>query len=407
MLRSAGGNKNRGDPSGSDIAPAAWFAVQCRAPSVTLPIARGTGDSPPCNLAEKGAIMAQARPSDGIVELDELTLLVIVDNETDTLSSVDEGVPQVPEVLQRAARLPPARMHEGHECKQAFDDLCCACHGLSVLITGRHDGRERTMLFDVGPYADVWLDNARRLAIDLARIECVFLSHWHADHSGGFPNVVAAIAAARSGRGLPRPAVDLHPMRPDQRGILLPSGLMVMLAPEPTFDEIARAGGDIVKRDDPHPLCGGFFFGSGAIARVTEYETGLVGHHSFYGETGAADPLIMDERFVAARVKGRGVSVFSACSHAGVINACLSAKAHFSQAPIDLVLGGYHLAGKAMERRIEATVRDLASRIAPRLVAPGHCTGWRAKAKLAGAFAPGRYAPSVVGTMYRLGATPA
>jgi 7,8-dihydropterin-6-yl-methyl-4-(beta-D-ribofuranosyl)aminobenzene 5'-phosphate synthase len=59
-----------------------------------------------------------------------------------------------------------------------------------------------------------------------------------------------------------------------------------------------------------------------------------------------------------------------------------------------------------MEPRIEPTVRDLDARIAPRLVAPGHCTGWRAKAKLAGTFAPGRYAPSVVGTMYRLSAPP-
>lgn len=350
--------------------------------------------------------MAQGSLPDGMTELDELTILVVVDNETDTLSSVDEGVPQVAEVIHRAARLPPMRMHEGHECKQAFDDLCCACHGLSVLITGRRDGRERTMLFDVGPYAEVWLDNARRLGIDIARIEHVFLSHWHADHSGGFPKVIAAIAAARSERGLPRPLVDLHPKRPDQRGILLPSGIVVMLAPEPTFDELARSGGDVVKRDDPHPLCGGFFFGSGAIARATEYETGLVGHHSFFGETGAPDPLIMDERFVAARVRGRGVTVFSACSHAGIINACLSAKEHFPEAPVDLVLGGYHLAGKAMEQRITPTVRDLKTRIEPRLVAPGHCTGWRAKAKLAEAFAPGRYAPSVVGTMYRLSVAP-
>ena len=52
---------------------------------------------------------------------------------------------------------------------------------------------------------------------------------------------------------------------------------------------------------------------------------------------------------------------------------------------------------------IEPTVRDLKTRIDPRLVAPGHCTGWRAKASLANTFAPGRYAPSVVGTMYRLG----
>lgn len=32
------------------------------------------------------------------------------------------------------------------------------------------------------------------------------------------------------------------------------------------------------------------------------------------------DPLIMDERYVAVRVKGRGPVVLSACSHAGIIN---------------------------------------------------------------------------------------
>ena len=58
--------------------------------------------------------------------------------------------------------------------------------------------------------------------------------------------------------------------------------------------------------------------------------------------------------------------------------------------------------GKAMEPRIEATVRDLQTRIGPRVVAPGHCTGWRAKAALVQAFAPGRYGPSSVGSMYVL-----
>ena len=74
-------------------------------------------------------------------------------------------------------------------------------------------------------------------------------------------------------------------------------------------------------------------------------------------------------------VAGRGVTVLSACSHAGIVNACLEAKTHFPDVPIDLVLGGYHLAGKAMEPRIGPTVRDLEARIAPRLIAPGHCTG--------------------------------
>jgi len=71
---------------------------------------------------------------------------------------------------------------------------------------------------------------------------------------------------------------------------------------------------------------------------------------------------------------------------------------------VDLVLGGYHLAGGAMEERIPQTVADLADLIDPRIVAPGHCTGWRAKAALAQRFAPGRYGPSVVGSVYLLGA---
>jgi 7,8-dihydropterin-6-yl-methyl-4-(beta-D-ribofuranosyl)aminobenzene 5'-phosphate synthase len=339
---------------------------------------------------------------DGVQELDGLEILVVVDNETDTLSSIDPGVPQLPEVAQLVARTPPSREFEGHKCKEVFDQLCVACHGLSVLVTGRSGGRARSMLFDVGPYPDLWLDNARRLALDLSSIECLFLSHWHFDHSGGFPKVVAAITEARTAAGLAPPVVDLHPDRPDQRGILLPHGEMIMLPREPTFDEIAEAGGEVVRQSAPHALCGGFFFGSGAIDRVTDYETGLAGHHSFVGDDGQPDPLIMDERFVAASVRGRGVTVLSACSHAGIINACLGAKHHFPDTPVDVVLGGFHLAGKPMEPRIEQTVADLEKRIAPRVVAPGHCTGWRAKAKLAEAFSPGRYAPSVVGTLYRL-----
>ena len=41
-----------------------------------------------------------------VAALDELRLLVVVDNETDTLSSIADGVPQTPEVVQAFA---PAR----------------------------------------------------------------------------------------------------------------------------------------------------------------------------------------------------------------------------------------------------------------------------------------------------------
>ncbi|MBI4693369.1 MAG: MBL fold metallo-hydrolase [Gammaproteobacteria bacterium] len=338
-------------------------------------------------------------------ELDALEVLVVVDNETDTLSSVAEGIPQIPEAVHLAMRRPPVRVHEGHACHVLFDQLCCACHGLSVLLSARRGVETHRVLFDVGPYPHVWLENAGHLDIDLASIEALFLSHWHFDHSGGFPQVVAAIAAARRAAGHAAPlVVDLHPDRPDQRGLMAANGSLMLLPAEPDFADIAAAGGAIVKAADAHLLGGGFFYGSGAIPRVTAYETGLAGHHSFRDGVLEADPLIMDERFLAARVRGRGVSVFSACSHAGIVNACLGAQDAFPDTPIDLVLGGYHLAGRIMEMRIEDTVRDLGQRVRPRIVAPGHCTGWRAKAALAQAFAPAHYAPSVVGSLYRLAA---
>lgn len=248
----------------------------------------------------------------------------------------------------------------------------------------------------------MWLENAAKLGVDLAAIEAVFLSHWHADHSGGFPEVIAAIAEARAKAGRPAPQIDLHPNRPDQRGILLPNGALVLLPKEPTFEAMTAAGGEVVTHGEPHLLCDGFFFGSGEIARQTAYETGLAGHHTIRDGELTSDPLILDERFFAARVRGRGVTVLSACSHAGVVNACLGAISEWPEAGVDLVLGGYHLAGKPMEPRIPDTVRDLVERVRPRLVAPGHCSGWRAKAALADAFTPGRYAPSVVGSSFRL-----
>lgn len=336
--------------------------------------------------------------------LDELVLTVIIDNETDTLSSVDPGMPQFPEIVGHVIRGTPSRHLDGHDCIPAFAHTCVACHGFSVLATARAGEQRATVLFDVGPDGDLWLANADRLAFDLAAIDAVFLSHWHWDHSGGLPVVVEAIAGARRGAGRPAPVVDVHPDRPDQRGVRFPAGTVVLLPEEPTMKALAAAGGDVATNDRAH-LVAGLLLGSGAIERTTAYETGLPGHVSFRGDDAVDDPLITDERFLAAHVRGRGLTVLSACSHAGVVNACLSAQAAVPGVPVDVVLGGYHLAGGPMEARIADTVRDLDERIGAAVVAPGHCTGWRAKAALAQRFAPGRYAPSVVGSTYVLSAT--
>ncbi|MET0146022.1 MAG: MBL fold metallo-hydrolase [Ilumatobacteraceae bacterium] len=337
--------------------------------------------------------------------LDELTVTIVVDNATDTLSSISPGVPQLPELASLLMGIPPSSQHDGHDCVVAFDHLCVACHGFSALATARLGERTATVLFDVGPYGDVWLANAERLSVDLASIDVLFLSHWHWDHSGGLTAVVAAVAAARRSAGRPPLIVDVHPDRPDQRGILTPLGIIAMLPPDPTIEGIEAAGGHVAAHGDVHPVGGDLFLASGDIPRQTTYETGLAGHHTWRGDAVTLDPEIRDERFLAASVRGRGTTVFTACSHAGVVNVGLEARRLFPDQPIDLLLGGYHLAGTTVEDRIEATVRDLKDLIEPRIVAPGHCTGWRAAGELAKAFSPSGYAPSVVGTQYLLNAS--
>ena len=150
-------------------------------------------------------------------ELDALTITIVVDNATDTLSSIGPGVPQLPEMAYLLGAEPMGQ-HDGHNCVVTLDHLCVACHGFSALAEARAGDQVATVLFDVGPYGDVWLANAERLSVDLAAIDVLFLSHWHWDHSGGIPTVVEAIAAARSRAGRPPLVVDVHPDRPDQRG---------------------------------------------------------------------------------------------------------------------------------------------------------------------------------------------
>jgi 7,8-dihydropterin-6-yl-methyl-4-(beta-D-ribofuranosyl)aminobenzene 5'-phosphate synthase len=338
-----------------------------------------------------------------LFELDELTVTVVVDNATDTLSSISPGLPQLPELAYLLGSVAPMGEHDGHDCVVGFDQLCVACHGFSALATARRGDQTATVLFDVGPYAEVWLANAERLRIDLAAIDVLFLSHWHWDHSGGIPAVVERIAGARRDAGRPPLVVDVHPDRPDQRGILTPLGVFAMLPPEPTIAAIEAAGGRVVAHAEAQ-VVHDLFLGSGAIPRQTEYETGLAGHHSWRGGQAALDLQIHDERFLAAHVRGRGTTVLTACSHAGVVNVGLEARRLLPDQPIDLLLGGYHLAGTAVEDRIAPTVRDLADRVSPQVVAPAHCTGWRAAAALAAAFGPSNYAPSVVGTRYPLSA---
>jgi 7,8-dihydropterin-6-yl-methyl-4-(beta-D-ribofuranosyl)aminobenzene 5'-phosphate synthase len=106
----------------------------------------------------------------------------------------------------------------------------------------------------------------------------------------------------------------------------------------------------------------------------------------------------MDERFLAVAVKDKGIVVFTACSHAGVVNLLTHAHQCFPDRSLYAVMGGFHLSGET-ERCIPETVRDIAS-FGLSVIAPGHCTGWRALNRLVQTCGEDTVAPLAVGKIF-------
>jgi 7,8-dihydropterin-6-yl-methyl-4-(beta-D-ribofuranosyl)aminobenzene 5'-phosphate synthase len=46
---------------------------------------------------------------------------------------------------------------------------------------------------------------------------------------------------------------------------------------------------------------------------------------------------------MAAHVRGKGIAIFTGCSHAGLLNICVHAREVFLDVPLYAVVGGLHL----------------------------------------------------------------
>jgi 7,8-dihydropterin-6-yl-methyl-4-(beta-D-ribofuranosyl)aminobenzene 5'-phosphate synthase len=109
------------------------------------------------------------------------------------------------------------------------------------------------------------------------------------------------------------------------------------------------------------------------VDRVTEFEHGMPQAHQAWDGTGwRHDPAVIDNQALVINVRGRGLVIITGCGHAGVVN----------------IIG--------------PTVTAL-TELAPDLIVPSHCTGWRAQHTLAAAL-PGAWVQTSVGTTYTLSA---
>ncbi|MGW5416706.1 MBL fold metallo-hydrolase [Actinomadura geliboluensis] len=340
------------------------------------------------------ALASMPRPATGaavdpiaLEPVDEVEIVTLVDNVYDALLTDGERT-------RRAGAGKGAVTAPQFEEGRTFAGMV-AEHGFSALVTVRRGDRSTTLLFDTGLSPDAMVTNADRLGLDLGGIQAVVLSHGHFDHAGG----LAGLADRRGVRSLP---MVVHPLAWTRRRLAVPGREPEEL---PTLSPRALAGEgfEVIERREPSLLLDGSVLITGEVDRTTEFERGMPPpHQAWTGSGWVHDPLVADDQALVVHVRDRGLVVLTGCGHAGAVNIVRHARRLTGVDRLHALVGGLHLGGPAFEPVIPPTVAALTD-LAPSLLVPGHCTGWRAQHALAAAL-PDAWVQSSSGTTYRLSA---
>jgi len=315
--------------------------------------------------------------------LDSLAVEVITDNVSDTyVSKTSFAVSEFANVVLAGAR------------EISGETLLAANLGYGLRLRSRIGKSEHVVLFDTGTEGAIFIRNCRNLGLDLGEVEEIAITHGHWDHMGALPAALDAILEKRG-----EVTVHVNPGMFNERGVLLKSGTVFPAAKVPTPEEMRARGATVVNDGAERLLLDRHFYYSGEIPRVSAFEKGRTDHlcRRDNSEEWVPDPFLMDERMLVANVRGLGLIIFSACSHAGIVNVCTDARRLFPDIPIHAVMGGLHLGG-VMEKIIPDTVEALKPFDIGYIIT-GHCTGWRALHALADAFGD-RVSQSAIGTSY-------
>jgi 7,8-dihydropterin-6-yl-methyl-4-(beta-D-ribofuranosyl)aminobenzene 5'-phosphate synthase len=185
------------------------------------------------------------------------------------------------------------------------------------------EGLEKTILFDTGADGEILLSNMRKLGIDPADVDVVFLSHVHGDHT----------------RGLQRFLETNHDV-----DVWMPASF-----PESFVEGVRSSGARAHLVEGPVKVCEG------------AHSTGEM------GERLIEQALVLEAR--------RGLVVVSGCAHPDIAGIVARTR-RLHERRIGLVAGGFHLRSldDAEFGQVVRTLRDNGVE----QVAPSHCTGERA-----------------------------
>ena len=322
--------------------------------------------------------------------VDRIELTILMDNLTDPLLVDQGGVLRLnwPRALTGGLPRSPSRVSPEH----GVPDALIAEPGFSALVRLWKGERARTLLFDTGVTPTGMVENMRRLGLSPSEVEVIILSHGHWDHVTGIEGLVRALGRAE----LP---VMIHPEFWSRRRICFP-GLEPAELPSTSRPALEGMGFEIVEERHPSFVLDRSALITGEVDRTTEFETGFKGHESLRDGEWRPDPLILDDQALVARVRNKGLVVLSGCGHAGIVNTVRYAQKLTGERSIAAIIGGFHLSGPMFEPIIEPTIEAL-GKLTPAVLAPAHCTGWKAVNRIAARF-PDAFVPTAVGTRFQI-----
>jgi 7,8-dihydropterin-6-yl-methyl-4-(beta-D-ribofuranosyl)aminobenzene 5'-phosphate synthase len=274
-------------------------------------------------------------------------------------------------------------------------DQLVGAHGLGVLVRLTRGDITRTLLFDTGGSPEGLLHNLDCLELRPNEFSCIVLSHGHFDHTLGLIGL-----ESRLGRlGVP---LTLHPDAFLTRSVLDQDG-----KPGPPLTPLSRqglrdAGVELIETDKPSFVLEDMALVSGQVARTNDFEVGWPAHHAYRDGKLEPDPLICDDQGLIVNVRGKGLVVLSGCGHAGIINTVNHARAVTGVQDVHAVIGGFHLGPTFFHDRIGPVV-DALEAMSPTIVAPAHCTGYRAAYEVYRRL-PDAFVQNTVGTRITLAA---
>jgi 7,8-dihydropterin-6-yl-methyl-4-(beta-D-ribofuranosyl)aminobenzene 5'-phosphate synthase len=315
--------------------------------------------------------MAEARAA--LKAVDRVEITTLVDN------SIDVFLPSTKEIRRAQA---PSNLPWG-ERKSLVSE-----HGYSALVSVQTGEHSASLLFDAGVSTDALIHNMDVLEIRPQELHSIVLSHGHVDHTQGLLGMIKRL-------GKRRMPILLHPDAFLNRKVILPDK-HELHSPAPNRRLLEQENIEFVEERGCSYLLDGMVLVTGQIHRTTEFEKGFPIHYSEIDGTWQSDPLIHDDQALVVNVREKGLVVMTGCGHAGAINSIRYAQKLTGVEKVYSMLGGLHLTGAVFEPIIAPTLEALKD-IAPRLVMPGHCTGWKAIHAFAREF-PEAYVQGSVGT---------